>query len=192
MTEMNPVSRFFVNLSARRRSRRRFGWIARYVPVPTSAQCLELGCGNAVFAAEFVVQFHPAAYRATDVDPDQLSAAHRLLDRRFPSGVPPELHLERASMLELPYPDATLDVVLAFVTLHHAAEDHHDFPAVQKALAEVNRVLRPGGLFVYEEFLHRDAIRAWLGVHGYRVDQSERRFRLERVAARKPVPAVGH
>ncbi len=192
MTEMNALSRFFVNLSARRRSHRRFAWILRHVRIPVSAQCLELGCGNAVFAAEFVAQFRPAAYQATDVDPDQLSAARRVLARRFPSGAPPELHLAQASMLKLPYPDATLDVVLAFVTLHHAGEDHHDFSAVRKALVEVNRVLRPGGLLVYEEFLHRDAIRAWLSEQGFQVEQSERRFRLERIAARKPIPSVGH
>lgn len=183
---MNAVSRFFVNLSARRRSNRRYAWISSGVTIPAASRCLELGCGNAIFAAQFVERFRPSAYEATDLDPEQLNEARRVLARRFPAGVPPGLHLQQANMLQLPYPDAALDIVLAFVTLHHAGEDHHDFAAVQRALSEVNRVLRPGGLLVYEEFLHRDAIRSWLGSQGFLIERIDRRFRLERVAARKP------
>ncbi len=186
MTEMNPISRFFVNLSARRRSNRRYAWISSGVAIPASSRCLELGCGNAIFAAQFVEKFRPSSYEATDLDPEQLTRARRVLARRFPAGVPAELHLQEANMLQLPFPDSTLDVVLAFVTLHHAGEDHHDFAAVQRALSEVNRVLRPGGRLVYEEFLHRDAIRSWLGSKGFVIERVDRRFRLERVAARKP------
>jgi SAM-dependent methyltransferase len=52
------------------------------------------------------------------------------------------VRLDRASMTELPYRDGAFDYVLAFNVIHHGA------PAVvRRTVAEVHRVLAPGGLF---------------------------------------------
>ncbi|MDD2904489.1 MAG: methyltransferase domain-containing protein, partial [Syntrophales bacterium] len=45
----------------------------------------------------------------------------------------------------LPYPDAVLDAVFAFGVLHHV-------PDWRRALAEISRVLKPGGRYFLEEF----------------------------------------
>ena len=47
--------------------------------------------------------------------------------------------------IRLPYPDAALDAVFAFGVLHHV-------PDWRRALAEISRVLKPGGRYFLEEF----------------------------------------
>ncbi len=89
-------------------------------------------------------------------------------------------------MLRLPFPDASFDAVIAVVSIHHASPNHHDPSRVPEALAEVHRVLRPGGVLLYEEILHRDRIRGWLKDRGYAMSGMQRRFKRESLVARKP------
>jgi ubiquinone/menaquinone biosynthesis C-methylase UbiE len=185
MPEMNRLSRFFVNLSASRRAAREYDWIRADAPVPRAAVCLEIGCGNGELAARFVEGFQPAQYVATDVDSRQLDGARRTVGRRFPSKPPPALVLREADVLCLPFADRSFDVALAFVAIHHASPTHHDFGRVPQALSEIDRVLRPGGLLLYEEFLHKEPIRKWLADHSFSIDHVRQRRRLESVVARK-------
>jgi len=189
MPEMNAVSRFFVNFSASRRAVRICGWIRAEVPIPAGARCLEIGCGAAALAARFVDEFHPSEYVATDFDPRQIGEADRQVLRRYSGHPPAALTLRTADMLRLEEPPDSYDVVLAVVALHHASPTHGDFSRIPEALSEIRRVLRPGGLLIYEEFLHKEAIRKWLGEHGFSIDRVRRRWRLELVVARK-LPSV--
>ena len=192
MTEMNPVSRFFVNQSATWRSRRTYGWVRTDVVVPESVTCLEIGSGSGEFAARFVRGFRPFRYVATDVDPHQLEVAKATIRKRLQSELPPSLVLREADMLHLPFDPRSFDLIFAFVAIHHASPDHHDFGSVPQALSEIDRVLRPGGQIVYQEFLHKAAIRDWLHRHQYEILRLHARWRLESVVARKPSlsPAV--
>lgn len=185
MTEMNPVSRFFVNLSAARRSSRTYDWVRRNAAIPAGATCLELGCGNGYFAARFVEGFRPSQYLATDLDPHQVAAAQATLRKRFGGDPPPVLTVREADMLHLPFADASFDAVLAFVAIHHASPDHFDFSPVPQALSEIDRTLRARGLLVYQEILHKDAIRDWLTRRGYTMERIQRRWRIESAVARK-------
>lgn len=189
MPEMNPIGRFFVNLSARRRAARNYNWIRRDAAIPVAATCLEVGCGNGSLAARILDGFHPSLYVATDFDVRQVEAARRAFTRRYPSGIPSSLLLQQADMLHLPFTDRSFDVVFAFVTIHHVSPTHGDFSRVPDALTELTRVLRPGGILVYQEFLHKARIREWLGGHGYSIERIRTRWRLESVVAcRAPVP----
>jgi ubiquinone/menaquinone biosynthesis C-methylase UbiE len=185
VVEMNRVARFFVNRSAARRAARRVRWLARSA-LPSGGACLEIGCGNAEFAARFVERWRPTRYLATDLDPRQLEEARRNLARHFPTGTPRGLLLEQADMLHLPVENAALDRVFAFVAIHHASPRHHDFSRVPDALREVDRVLRPGGAFVCTELFHQAPIREWLTAHGYALSGLERSWRLESWIAGKP------
>lgn len=183
---MNPISRFFVNRSAARRSERRLSWIRQSATIPGQAVCLEIGCGSAALATRFVDAFRPARYVATDLDVRQLEEASRNLGRRYPGGSPSALELKAADMLRLPFPDASFDVVMAFVAIHHASPAHRDFSQVPQALSEIDRVLRPGGLILYSELFHKEAIRKWLTDRGYSISGLQRRWKLESVVAGKP------
>jgi len=186
MAEMNPVSRFFVNRSATWRSRRTYGWVRAEVSVPEAATCLEIGSGSGEFAARFVQGFRPVRYVATDVDPHQLEVATATIRKRLRSELPSSLVLREADMLHLPFDPLSFDLVFAFVAIHHAGPNHHDFGPVPQALSEIDRVLRPGGQLVYQEFLHKAAIRDWLHRYQYVVLRVQGKWRLESVVARKP------
>jgi ubiquinone/menaquinone biosynthesis C-methylase UbiE len=192
MAEMNRVSRFFVNTFSARRNARIFGWLEGNLSLPRGAGCLEIGCGSGDMAARIVDGLRPARYVATDLDPHQLESARRYLEKRYPGGIPPSLEVRAADMLRLPFADATFDAVFAFVAIHHASPDHHDSTNVPQALAEINRVLRPRGVLVYEEILHKDRIRAWLTGKGYVLSCIERGWKRESVVATKPDAQSGN
>ena len=186
MAEMNRISRFFVNRFNARRNARILRWIQANAAIAAGAACLEIGCGNGDLASRIVDALRPSRYVATDLDPHQLDAARRHVAERYPRGAPSGLELREADMLRLPFGDASFDVVLGVVSIHHASPNHRDPSRVPDALAEVDRVLRPGGRLLYEEILHKDAIRAWLTQRGYVLSGIRRGFKRESVVARKP------
>jgi ubiquinone/menaquinone biosynthesis C-methylase UbiE len=185
MAEMNSVSRFFVNTFAGRRNRRRYLWLKANFQFPTRASCLEIGCGNGDLAARIFDGLMPARYVATDLDTRQLEVARRHLSQHYPNGIPATLELQTADMLQLPFPEASFDTVLAYTVLHHASEEHRDFGNVPRALTEIGRVLRPEGSLVYEEIFLKDKIRTWLQTQHYLLTAVGHRWNRETVVARK-------
>lgn len=187
MAEMNRVSRFFVNAFSARKNARIFSWLTRNLSLPSGAECLEIGCGSGDMAARIVDGFRPARYVATDLDPSQVEFARRYLAKRYPHGLPPDLELRPADMLHLPFADASFDAVSAFVAIHHASPNHHDYTSVPHALTEIDRVLRPQGTLVYEEIFYKDQIRAWLLERGYVLAATEHGLKRETVVAKKTI-----
>ncbi len=183
---MSRVSRFFVNTLNAPRNRRLQRWIQANGSLRAGAVALEVGCGNGDLAARLVDALHPARYVATDLDTDQIEVAKAHLAKRYPDGIPQGLELQTADMLQLPFSDASFDAILAVVAIHHATPNHHESGEVPHALAQLDRVLRPGGVLIYEEILHKDLIRAWLAERGYAFSGIERGFKRESVMARKP------
>jgi ubiquinone/menaquinone biosynthesis C-methylase UbiE len=191
MAEMNRCSRWVVNHLKSRANARLYAWLARNLTLPPGAVCLEVGCGNGNMAVRIMDGMSPARLVATDLDLVQIGAAERLLREHYPEGRPSGLELRPADMTRLPFPDAGFDVVFAFATLHHASASHRDPSGMPRALAEVDRVLRPSGFVAIEEFLHKDLLVAWLRSHGYTFLSDDRRWRREMLVAQKPPPPPG-
>ena len=185
MAEMTGVSRFFVNRLNGRRNARTYAWLAPRLSLSVGAACLEIGCGNGDMARRLVDGLRPAPHEDTDLDPRQLAVARRHLATAYADGLPAALELRPADMLALPFPDASFDAVFAFVSLHHADAHHGDFVNGPKALAEADRVLRPGGRLAYTEIVNRDRVRAWLVALGYRITAEDARRSREAVLAEK-------
>jgi SAM-dependent methyltransferase len=94
-------------------------------------RCLDLGCGGGHVIP--VAQELGWEVVGTDVSADQLRVARRSL---------PHVELACADATALPFGDGSFDA--AYATFVHT-----DFDDFAGALAEVLRVLRPGGRFVY-------------------------------------------
>lgn len=90
----------------------------------------DLGCGTGTVSAAIAPHVH--FVHAIDASPPMLAAARARL-----TGVP-NVMLSTGALESLPLDDASLDVAIMLLVLHHVAE-----PA--RALSEVQRVLKPNG-----------------------------------------------
>jgi ubiquinone/menaquinone biosynthesis C-methylase UbiE len=91
---------------------------------------LDVGCGTGVLAARLAA----AGYEMSGVDPSE--GMLDVLRERSPG-----VRAVRASGTELPFDDDGFDLVTSVAVMHHIAD-----PAdVRRALAEMVRVVRPGG-----------------------------------------------
>ena len=107
--------------------------------VPLAAQdIIELGCGAARLARDLLARY--PATRVTGLVVDAIQHARNL-------AAPAErLRFIAAGAQAIPLPDAQFDLALMLKSLHHVPQSIMD-----QALAEVHRVLRPGGhLYVSE------------------------------------------
>jgi len=186
VAELHAVARFFVNHSGERANRRRLAWLGEHLKLPAKSRCLEIGCGNGAMALGLVARFRPGSYRATDLDPRQIEVARERIARHAITGAPTELLLETADMTHLPMPTGSVDAVFAFSAIHHASPNHREFARVPLALAEIERVLAPGGILAFEEFVHKAAIRSWLEGRGFVLEAHARRWTRELFIFRKP------
>ncbi|MEO8175933.1 MAG: class I SAM-dependent methyltransferase [Sphingomicrobium sp.] len=108
-------------------------------PGPGELKLLEVSCGrggglNAFLAAA------PGRFDATGLD----VAASAIAFCRSSYGTSDRLNFVEGSALDLPFPDASFDVVLNV----EASNDYGDLP---RFFAEVARVLKPDGLFAYTD-----------------------------------------
>ena len=104
--------------------------------VPSAGSILDLGCGvgrHVIYLGGLGFQMAGTDISPTGVKVTQDAAASRNLP--FVGHV--------ADMTTIPWPDATFDAVLSTSTIHH-----HLRAGIVQALAEVWRVLKPGGLFL--------------------------------------------
>jgi ubiquinone/menaquinone biosynthesis C-methylase UbiE len=106
--------------------------------LPGGRRVLEVGCGPGVALPPLAQALAPTRLVGIDVDRALIAAAER---RVAATRVAAELYL--ADVRDLPFPAASFDVVIDFGTCYHISR-----PA--EALAEISRVLAPGGLFVHE------------------------------------------
>jgi len=103
---------------------------------------LDLSCGPGMFAQRFYEDADFATVLASDYSQAMLEqVAGRIAPERGQPAGAARLALMRADVCNLPFADAALVAV-------HAAAGMHCWPDVRRGLAEVQRVLAPGGVFV--------------------------------------------
>ncbi len=101
---------------------------------------LEIGCGNGVGAELLLTRFGASEVHAFDLDEKMVARAQR---RLLPFG-PERAKVYRGDASHINAPDHSYDAVVNFAVLHH-------IPDWQAALREIARVLKPGGLFLFED-----------------------------------------
>lgn len=106
-------------------------------------RALEVGCGRGVGSELILRAFGARSVDAFDLDPRMVEQARARLE---PYGDRVRLWVGDAGAIAAP--DAAYDAVFDFGIIHHV-------PEWRRALAEVHRVLKPGGRFYAEEVLRR-------------------------------------
>jgi ubiquinone/menaquinone biosynthesis C-methylase UbiE len=110
-------------------------------------QVLEVSCGHGGGSSYLTRTLKPASYTGLDLNPAGIEFCkkrHHL----------PGLEFVHGDAQSLPFPDDSFDAVVN-------VEASHLYPDVPRFLAEVSRVLRPGGHFLYADFRRRSAVAEW-------------------------------
>ena len=99
---------------------------------------LEIGCGQGAGAKIIYDLFRPSQYLGVDLDPRMIRRATRK------AGALPNARFVEGDIASLEVPDASFDLVVDFGVIHHV-------PNWREAIAEVGRVLRGNGEFLFED-----------------------------------------
>ncbi len=110
-------------------------------------EVLEVSCGHGGGASWITRNLGPARYTGLDLNPSGIKfCQHR--------HQVPGLSFIQGDAQHLPFPDASLDAVIN-------VEASHCYPDFPGFLAEVKRVLRPGGHLLYADFRFSDGFAEW-------------------------------
>jgi ubiquinone/menaquinone biosynthesis C-methylase UbiE len=115
----------------------------KYAALQPGERVLDAGCGPGTMAIRMAEKVSPAGEVAgIDASAEMIEAARRKAKKaKSPA------RFEAAAIESLPFADGTFDVATSTFMLHHLPED-----VQAKGLAEVRRVLKPGGRFVIVDF----------------------------------------
>ena len=112
---------------------------------------LDAGCGT----GNYLQSIAPHVANIVGVD-----ASAGMLDSARAKNIP-NVTLQQSTLQDLPFPDASFDGVMVNFVLHHLDNTEgcdNGFPAVQKALTEIRRVLKPGGALVIQTSSHEQLL----------------------------------
>jgi len=152
------------------------------LPDLPSPVCVDLACGTGDVAFLLAGRYPRGVVTGLDLSAQMLAIARER--NRFTN-----VRFERGDLCDLPFPDGSADVVTGSYALRNA-------PDLREALAEVRRVLKPGGVAAFLDFSNPEnpllrrlqflLLRGWCGfwglllhgtpeIHGY-VAESLRTF----------------
>ena len=106
--------------------------------LPVGGRVLEVGCGRGIALPPLTRKLAPRSLTAIDIDGELVDDAIRHADVHKIAA-----DIRQADVRCLPFPGGSFDVVIDFGTCYHIDRAAH-------ALAEIERVLVPGGFLVYE------------------------------------------
>ncbi len=140
---LNRVETALMNNPVRAAIQRRFeaGRLLAMGGPMQGGTALEVGCGRGVGAQLILERFHAERVDAFDLDPRMVALA-----RQGHAARGGRVRFWVGDAASIPAPDARYDAVFDFGIIHHV-------PDWRRALAEIRRVLKPGGRFYAEEVL---------------------------------------
>ena len=132
-----------------------------HIHLPPQPRCLEIGCGQGV-VTRLLVERYGAHVIASDYDPAQVTLAQERL-----AGLDGRVEFRVVDARTIPCDDAQFDAVFSFVVLHHILNGW------RQAVAEMARVLKPGGWFVFTDMVVSPRTGRLMGWLLPRLDQLE-------------------
>jgi ubiquinone/menaquinone biosynthesis C-methylase UbiE len=170
--KLNTVERLAMNnpLRAAHQHHREAAWFQRLAGGSLHDQhVLEVGCGRGVGVEILLDRLCAERVTAFDLDPAMIDKARRRLHRRADAPV----SLAVGDACEIEQPSASIDAVVEFGVIHHVPDWH-------TALGEIARVLRSGGLLLFED-VPRHTLDTWL-FRTFTVHPREDRFEADEFA----------
>lgn len=117
--------------------------MAKQAPIEPNHDVLDIAGGTGDVTFTMAREKRPAHIQCTDLVPEMLDVARAHYDEGASAGVPVDFQVVDAQ--DIPYDDASYDVI----TMAYGIRNMPDRP---RALAEMLRVLKPGGALVCLEF----------------------------------------
>ncbi|MGB6058469.1 MAG: class I SAM-dependent methyltransferase [Microthrixaceae bacterium] len=143
MTVMSPIERAACCSAPWRAITKRLVLPRVVGNIELAGEVLEIGCGAGANAQLLLERYPKAQLTATDIDPAMIISARRRLASHGQRVIVTE-----ADATALPFDDNRFDAVVSLLMLHHVI-------AWQEALAQIARVLRPGGVFLGYDLAQR-------------------------------------
>jgi ubiquinone/menaquinone biosynthesis C-methylase UbiE len=112
-------------------------WGLQQVTVPKSAAILDVGCGGGGTVRRLAVLAPEGKIVGLDYSAASVAVSRDTNAKEIEAG---RVQIERGSVVALPFPDRTFDVVTA-------VETHYYWPNLPANVREILRVLKPGGTF---------------------------------------------
>ncbi|HYZ68325.1 MAG TPA: class I SAM-dependent methyltransferase, partial [Mycobacterium sp.] len=168
--KLNSVESALVNnpVRAAHQHYREAAWFRRLAGGDLSGEhVLEVGCGRGVGSEVILDRLGATRVTAFDLDESMVELARRRLHDR-------PVSLAVGDVCEIEQPSGAVDAVVDFGIIHHV-------PDWQQSIGEIARVLRPGGLLLFEE-IPRRMLDTW-AFRTLTVHPRENRFEAEDFAA---------
>jgi len=168
--KLNAIERAAMNnpLRAAHQYHREAAWFRRLAGGALTGQhVLEVGCGRGVGAEVILDRLGAATVSAFDLDESMVELARRRLHGR-------PVSLSVGDVCAIEQPSGSIDTVVDFGIIHHV-------PDWQQSIDEIARVLRPGGLVLFEE-VPRHVLDTW-ALRTFTVHPRENRFEADEFAA---------
>lgn len=139
--KMTGLEKWFVNSSSHSRQVSYYAeTLLRRVDFKAGQRYLDVGCGNGA-ASIYLARTYGLHVTGVDIDPEQIRLAQEhsagLKGAQFMPG----------DGCRLPFEAGEFDIVFTNKVMHHV-------PYWPDVLAEMVRVLRPGGYFIYADFIY--------------------------------------
>jgi SAM-dependent methyltransferase len=139
---------------------------------------LDVGCGRGLLLVGAAKRLKAGSAVGVDLWQAEDLSGNRAdvpLENAALEGVGERVSVQTADMRQLPFPDASFDVVVSRAAIHNV----YDKPGRRRAIAEIARVLKPGGRALINDIRHLDEYAASFAAAGWR----DVRFLESRVVA---------
>ncbi|MGB1225952.1 MAG: class I SAM-dependent methyltransferase [Mycobacterium sp.] len=168
--KLNTIERAAMNnpIRAAHQHHREAAWFRRLARGDLSGHnVLEIGCGRGVGAEVILDRLNADQVTAFDLDEAMVELARKRLHQR-------PVSLSVGDVCDIGQPAASHDTVVDFGIIHHV-------PQWQQGIAEIARVLHPGGLLLFEE-VPRTVLDSW-AFRRFTAHPRENRFEPDQFAA---------
>lgn len=109
------------------------------IKIPDSPTCLDVACGTGISTFELMKAcYYRGKFVGIDISTNMIDIAKKIASERRLENV----DFKVGDVDHIEYPDATFDLVLCNMSLHF-------FPDKRRTVAEICRVLKPGGQYAF-------------------------------------------